>query len=833
MVRRDDSGRSDPSPRGRNGPVPGPVTLYYQELFFDLSFPGRTCYTIAKNRERAVEQVDFMEQQEVGMSGKNDLHPAEGSDSQRFAPDPETARLGAVLEHIGDGFLACDADWRLVLVNVAAERMLGMRRQDLLGRNLWSVFPQARTTRLEEEYLRAAAGETRDFENFYEPWGRWFHNRCFPRRGGGMFCYFLDITRQKRVATALRATIPHQGDEESDRTEFVLRFRPDNGVCTFVNDVFCRLFGISREAIVGRAWQPVVVPEDLAQVEAALQRLSSECPVITLETRVYDAAGAVRWLKLVNRGIFADQGRLAEVQVVGRDITERRQLEERYRALVETTTDLIWETDASGNFTYLSPKFEEITGHPPSAFVGRSLLDLLPEEGTEEVGQRLLSALLDVLPFASLEVPIRHRDGRLVLLEVSGVPVTGPDGRPRGLRGISRDVTARKQAEAERQRLHDQLFHAQKMESIGRLAGGVAHDFNNMLSVILSYAEMAMDKVEPGSPLHRDLTEISCAGLRSADIVRRLLTFARKETSAPRVLDLNEGISDICTMIGRLIGEHIDLQWQPGPGPLPVCMDPSQLDQILANLCVNARDAISGVGRITIATGVSVIDQAACARYPDCNPGRYVTLSVEDTGCGMDEATRSRLFEPFFTTKETGAGTGLGLATVFGIVRQMGGCIEVDSEPGRGATVRLFLPAHEGGRDLPNLEDAGRRPPGGTETVLIVDDESSILKIARRMLEKLGYTVLTAPGPSEAVAAASGHRGPIHLLLTDVVMPEMSGRDLVPRIQAMQPGIRVLYMSGYSQHILSNLVVLEAGLPLISKPFSFRELAEKIREVLA
>jgi CheY-like chemotaxis protein len=239
------------------------------------------------------------------------------------------------------------------------------------------------------------------------------------------------------------------------------------------------------------------------------------------------------------------------------------------------------------------------------------------------------------------------------------------------------------------------------------------------------------------------------------------------------------------------------------------------------------------VGRITIATGVSVFDQAACARYPDCNPGSYVTLSVEDTGCGMDEATRSRLFEPFFTTKETGAGTGLGLATVFGIVRQMGGCIEVDSEPGRGATVRLFLPAHEGGRDLPNLEDAGRRPPGGTETVLIVDDESSILKIARRMLEKLGYTVLTAPGPSEAVAAASGHPGPIHLLLTDVVMPEMSGRDLVPRIQAMQPGIRVLYMSGYSQHILSNLVVLETGLPLIAKPFSFRELAEKIREILA
>ena len=767
------------------------------------------------------------------MDEKEHPQPVAREEEHRFALDPETRQLGAVLEHITDGFLACDAGWRIVLLNTAAERVLGMRRADLLGQNLWQVFPKARTTRLEEEFLRAAAGETRDFENFYEPWGRWFHNRCFPRRGGGMFCYFLDITRQQRVATALRAAGPHQQDEAADQTEFVLRFRPDNGACVFVNDVFCRLFGTTREAILGRAWQSVVVPEDLPLVESALRRLTPECPVVTLEMRVYAAAGAVRWLRLVNRGIFEAGGRLGEIQAVGRDITEHKQLEERYRALVETTTDLIWETDPSANYTYLSPKFEEITGYPPFVFLGRSLVDLLPEEGTEEIGQQLLAALFDRRSFASLEVPIRHRDGGLVLLEVSGVPVTGPDGRFVGLRGISRDVTARKRVEAERQRLHDQLFHAQKMESIGRLAGGVAHDFNNMLSVILSYAEMAMDKVEQGTPLHRDLTEIHCAGLRSADIVRRLLTFARKEASAPQVLDLNARIADLVTMLGRLIGEHIDLRWQPGGGPLPVCMDPSHLDHILANLCVNARDAISGVGSITITTGTTLLDEAACTRYPDCNPGAYVTLSVRDTGCGMDEATRARLFEPFFTTKETGAGTGLGLATVFGIVRQMGGCIEVDSEPGQGTTVRLYLPVDSGSLDLPHPEDSHRQPPGGRETVLIVDDESSILKIAQRMLGALGYTVLSAAGPSEALEVAGSHNGPIHLLLTDVVMPEMSGRDLVPRIQAVQPGIRVLYMSGYSLHIISNLVVLESGLPLISKPFSLLDLAEKIREVLA
>ena len=425
----------------------------------------------------------------------------------------------------------------------------------------------------------------------------------------------------------------------------------------------------------------------------------------------------------------------------------------------------------------------------------------------------------------------RRRDGSLFWVEVA-VRFCVIGGAERFV-VLARDISDRRRVEEETRRLNGLLDQARKMESVGRLAGGVAHDFNNMLGVILGRAEVALDKLPADSPARADLAEINKAARRSADLTRQLLAYARKQPVAPRVLDLHGTVEGLLTMLRRLIGEHIALVWEPAPGPLALCIDPSQLDQILTNLCVNARDAISGVGRITIATGVSVIDQAACARYPDCNPGRYVTLSVEDTGCGRDEATRSRLFEPFFTTKETGAGTGLGLATVFGIVRQMGGCIEVDSEPGRGATVRLFLPAHEGGRDLPNLEDAGRRPPGGTETVLIVDDESSILKIARRMLEKLGYAVLTAPGPSEAVAAASGHRGPIHLLLTDVVMPEMSGRDLVPRIQAMQPGIRVLYMSGYSQHILSNLVVLEAGLPLISKPFSFRELAEKIREVLA
>ena len=507
--------------------------------------------------------------------------------------------------------------------------------------------------------------------------------------------------------------------------------------------------------------------------------------------------------------------------------------ERKYRRLHDSITDGYAYADLQGIIRESNESFRRMLGYADEELSRLTYRDLTPEKWhayEQEIiaPQVLLRGSSDVF-----EKEYRHKDGSVFPVELKLFLVRNDVGEKEGVWALVRDITERKQAERTQKELEAQLYQAQKMESVGRLAGGVAHDFNNMLSVILSYAEMAMDKVEQGTPLHRDLTEIHCAGLRSADIVRRLLTFARKEASAPQVLDLNARIADLVTMLGRLIGEHIDLRWQPGGGPLPVCMDPSHLDHILANLCVNARDAISGVGSITITTGTTLLDEAACTRYPDCNPGAYVTLSVRDTGCGMDEATRARLFEPFFTTKETGAGTGLGLATVFGIVRQTGGCIEVDSIPGQGTTVRLYLPADNGSHDLPHPEDSHRQPPGGTETVLIVDDESSILKIAQRMLGALGYTVLSAAGPSEALEVAGSRNGPIHLLLTDVVMPEMSGRDLVPRIQAVQPGIRVLYMSGYSLHIISNLVVLESGLPLISKPFSLLDLAEKIREVLA
>jgi two-component system sensor histidine kinase EvgS len=394
------------------------------------------------------------------------------------------------------------------------------------------------------------------------------------------------------------------------------------------------------------------------------------------------------------------------------------------------------------------------------------------------------------------------------------------------------DLTERKKAEADHEKLQAQLLQAQKMESVGRLAGGVAHDYNNMLSVIIGYAELAMGSLAPDDPLQDDLGEILTAARRSGDITRQLLAFARKQIISPRVLDLNETVENMLKMLRRLIGEDIDLAWLPGPGLGKVNLDPSQLDQILANLVVNARDAVTGVGTVTIETDNVRFDRDYCNDHPGFVPGDFVSLSVSDSGCGMAPEIQAQLFEPFFTTKKQGEGTGLGLATVYGIVKQNSGFINVYSEPGRGSTFRIYLPRHEG-----EAEDAAAPvdipiPGGRGETVLVVEDEPSVLKLARKVLEQTGYTVLTADSPDLALALARDHAGTIHLLVTDVVMPGMDGRDLAHRIASGHPEIKILFMSGYTANVIAHRGVLDRGVNFIQKPFSKQELAVRVRRVL-
>jgi len=403
------------------------------------------------------------------------------------------------------------------------------------------------------------------------------------------------------------------------------------------------------------------------------------------------------------------------------------------------------------------------------------------------------------------------------------------------LEGIASHVgeaLMRKQAEMEQIKLQSQLVQAQKMESVGRLAGGVAHDFNNMLAVILGYTEIAMEQVNMAQPLFAALREIRKAAERSAKLTRQLLAFARKQTIAPRVLDLNETVDGMLNMLRRLIGEDIDLVWKPGRNLWPVKVDPSQIDQLLANLCANARDAIAGVGKVTVETDTAAFDEAWCATHTGVVPGEYVLLAFSDNGCGMDQETLGHLFEPFFTTKGVGKGTGLGLATVYGMVQQNNGFINVDSEPSQGTTFKVYLPRHAAQTASLSETAPGRSAERGDETILLVEDEPAILKMATMMLERLGYAVVGARTPGEAVRLAEAHAGGIHLLVTDVVMPDMNGRDLAEHLLSMYPNLKCLFMSGYTADIIAHQGVLAARVQFIQKPFSLTDLAAKVRQAL-
>ncbi len=404
-------------------------------------------------------------------------------------------------------------------------------------------------------------------------------------------------------------------------------------------------------------------------------------------------------------------------------------------------------------------------------------------------------------------------------------PVWDTAGQIINFVAVKRDIT-------ENLKLEAQLQQAQKMESVGRLAGGVAHDFNNMLSVILGYTAMALEKTDPTDSRYKDLQEVHTAATRSAAITRQLLAFARKQTVTRQILDLNKIFEGMLSMLRRLIGEDVNLIWKPGIGHLIIKMDPSQIEQILANLCVNARDAIIGVGNITIETTMVNLDAAYCAYQTGAVPGEYILLAVSDDGCGMERQVLDKLFEPFFTTKDIGKGTGLGLASVYGAVKQNDGFISVSSEPGNGTTFKIYLPRYvEEQNEI--AEESKIIQHGQGETILVVEDEKSILRLISTILNNLGYNVLTANSPKQALGLAEGQKDRIHLLITDVIMPEMNGRDLADLLISFYPKLKCLFMSGYTSNVITNQKVLAEGINFIQKPFSKKELADKVREIIA
>ncbi|MFZ5798984.1 MAG: transporter substrate-binding domain-containing protein [Thermodesulfobacteriota bacterium] len=505
---------------------------------------------------------------------------------------------------------------------------------------------------------------------------------------------------------------------------------------------------------------------------------------------------------------------------------ELRESESRFRQLAETAPVGIVIADRDQNTLFISKRFVDLFGYTmedmPSVKKWWRLAypdEQLRGEIIRQWYADLENARQTDTELPPREYPTRCKNGEERLVEFRLASSENLNFI------IFTDVT-------ERRKLEEQFRQAQKMESVGRLAGGVAHDFNNMLGVILGHVELAMEAIDPSDPLQEDLRQIREAGLRSANLTRQLLAFARKQTVAPRVLDLNGEVESLLKMLRRLIGENINLVWIPGRDLWPVKLDPTQLDQILANLCVNARDAISDVGKITIETATKTFDKDYCAEHRGFVPGDYVLLAISDDGCGMDKATLDKIFEPFFTTKGLGRGTGLGLATIYGIVKQNNGFINVYSEPGLGSTFRIYLPRHAGDIEKTPSAERNEPEPGGRETVLLVEDEPALLELGKRIIERMGYKVLSTTSPAKAIRLAREYGDRIHLLITDVVMPEMNGRELAEKLITIQPDIKYLFMSGYTANAIAHHGVLDNNVHFIQKPFSQQDLASKIREVL-
>lgn len=757
-------------------------------------------------------------------------------DSPRDPLEPEVDAhwYRALFDHHADGLLVLDPETaRPIYFNDQVCRQLGYSREEFASLSINDIEATESSDEVGATIARVLREGKADFDTVHRTkLGdlRHVHVTAQLVQAGRRTlyqCTWRDITERKEAEAALQES-QQKLQSIAEHVADLIALTDERGVITYASPASQALFGISPKEMTGRSFtaflDPLSIPTALSVFQRAVAR-QNHARHLELRMRRVDGTTFLGELNGKAYEVGSEKGTLVTI----RDITHRRQADEQLEVLkysVEQAPAAAYWLAPDGRITYVNDAGCRALGYSQDELLRMTVFQVNVRATEERWGQ--VWQTLRERGVMTVESEHRRKDGSVFPVAITSVYFCY--GGQEYCTGFAVDVTEQRRAARERQALEAQLAEAQRLEAIGRLAGGVAHDFNNMLSVIMGHAEMALNAIDPGAPLHADLLEIQAAAQRSAALTRQLLAFARRQTVAPKVIDLNGTVEGLLNMLRRLIGENVTLEWVPAPDLWRVRIDPSQVSQLLTNLAVNARDAIEGVGSVTISTANRTVDAADARPSANHEPGDYVLLSVRDDGAGMPREVVEHLFEPFFTTKAPGEGTGLGLATVYGIVQQNGGFIDVVTDPGNGALFDIWLPRWSG--ETEEAEAAPRPTAPGHETVLLVEDEPAILRLCRRMLDGLGYKVLAATTPGEAIALADQQRDAIDLLVSDVIMPEMNGRELARRLLPRHPGMKRLFMSGYTADVIAHHGILEDGVHFLQKPFALSELSQKVREAL-
>jgi two-component system, cell cycle sensor histidine kinase and response regulator CckA len=746
-----------------------------------------------------------------------------------------------VLDTIPEAYVRLDAELRFRFINRAAEPLLGLPRGDLIGRTPWEIHPESAGTDLEEGLRRAKAqNAVVSFENYFKPWSRWYAITAMPDAGGGLVARFSDVTERKKTDDRYR----HIFNEGSTG---VFQTSPE-GRLQMANPALARMlrYASSEEllaAVSDSARQVWVTPDQRSRF---VQAMEEQGVVRGLECRYKCKDGDEILVSLTGRRVAGPDGKTAYYEGFIEDITARerqlaalREAEEAIRdrerqllTIYSSVVDAIFLLSVGPwpefRFLTVNDALLRMTGLTAEQVVGKTVQQVIPEPSLTLVLGKYRQAIegsKEVRWEETTTYPAGTKSGEVVI-----TPIVDETGCCTQLVGLVHELTEAKRSAAEKEQLQEQLRQAQKLESIGRLAGGVAHDFNNLLTIINGYAGLLAEQLRAQAPLLGYVTEIQKAGDNAASLTGQLLAFSRKQVIRPRPLDLNSVVRDAERMLQRLMGEDIEFRTTLDPQPAWVMADPAQIHQVMINIAANSRDAMPDGGRFELIT--SNVEIASPNDHSPA-PGRFVLITLRDTGMGMTEEVRQNIFEPFYTTKQLGKGAGLGLATVYGIIRQSGGWIDVQSQVGQGAAFHIYLPRIDAGPLAADTGSTSSVELCGGETVLVVEDDDAVRSLTTTILRGQGYNVLEAGNGQEACLVAKSHTGRIHLLLTDVVMPGMNGKELSKTLRGLCPGLKVLLMSGYAENVIARRGVLDSEVAFIQKPFTSNSLAAKVRQLLA